>query len=85
MYYTYVLLSEKDETFYIGFTKDLRKRIEEHKKGKVKSAASKRLLKLVYYESCLHEKDAIKREKYLKTGFGRRFLMNRLEFFLKTV
>lgn len=85
MFYTYVLLSEKDEKFYIGFTQDLTERIEEHKKGKVKSTASKRPLKLVYYESCLHEKDAVKREKYFKTGFGRRFLMNRLEFFLKSV
>jgi len=85
MYYTYVLLSEKDEKFYIGFTQDLRKRVKEHKEGRVKSTASRRPLKLVYYESCLHEKDAIKREKYFKTGFGRRFLMNRLEFFFKVV
>ncbi len=85
MYYTYVLLSEKDKKFYIGFTQDLRKRVKEHKEGRVKSTASRRSLKLVYYESCLHEKDAIKREKYFKTGFGRRFLMNRLEFFFKAV
>ena len=84
MFYTYVLLSEKDESFYVGFTEDLRARLEKHSSGKVKSTASRRPLKLVYYEACLHERDAIKREKYFKTGFGRRFLKNRLESFLDT-
>ena len=84
MFYTYVLLSEKDEEFYMGFTKDLRERLEKHKTGKVKSTADRRPLKLIYYEACLHERDAIKREKYFKTGFGRRFLKNRLESFLET-
>ncbi len=84
MFYTYVLLSEKDEKFYVGFTKDLRERLEKHKIGKVKSTANRRPLKLIYYEACLDERDAIKREKYFKTGFGRRFLRNRLESFLET-
>ena len=84
MFYIYVLLSEKDEKFYVGFTKDLRERLEKHKIGKVKSTANRRPLKLIYYEACLDERDAIKREKYFKTGFGRRFLRNRLESFLET-
>ena len=85
MFYTYVLLSEKDKELYVGFTEDLRARLEKHKTGKVKSTANRRPLKLIYYESCLHERDAIKREKYFKTGFGRRFLKNRLEFFFETI
>ena len=84
MFYTYILLSEKDEKFYVGFTKDLRERLEKHKTGKVKSTVNRRPLKLIYYEACLDERDAIKREKYFKTGFGRRFLRNRLESFLET-
>ena len=84
MFYTYVLLSEKDNKFYVGFTKDLRERLEKHKTGKVKSTANRCPLKLIYYEACLDERDAIKREKYFKTGFGRRFLRNRLESFLET-
>lgn len=84
MFYTYVLLSEKDEEFYVGFTKDLGERLEKHTTGKVKSTANRRPLKLIYYEACLDERDAIKREKYFKTGFGRRFLRNRLESFLET-
>ena len=84
MFYTYVLLSEKDHEFYVGFTEDLRARVEKHRTGKVKSTASRRPLKLIYYEACLHKGDATKREKYFKTGFGRRFLKNRLESFLET-
>ena len=84
MYYTYVLLSEKDNKFYIGFTDNLRKRLTEHNRGLVNSTKSRRPLKLVYCEICLSEKDALKREKYFKTGFGRRFLRNRLEDYLKS-
>jgi len=85
MYYTYVLLSEKDEEFYIGFTEDLRERLKKHKTGKVKSTANRRPFKLIYYEACLGRQDATKREQYFKTGYGRRFLKNRLESFLDTV
>jgi len=35
-------------------------------------------LRLIYYEACLEKDDAIKREKYLKTGMGKRYLRNRL-------
>lgn len=85
MFYTYVLLSENDKTFYIGFTKDLKKRLDEHQKGSVVSTAHRRPLRLIYYEACLNESDAIKREKYFKSGFGRRFLRNRLETFMEGV
>ena len=82
MYYTYVLLSEKDKDFYIGLTEDLRQRLKQHFSGWVVSTENRRPLKLIYYEACLNKHDAIKREKYFKTGFGRRFLRTRLEAFL---
>jgi putative endonuclease len=78
VYYTYVLLSERDRKFYVGFTPDLRARIEKHKKGLVKSTKSRLPLTLVYYEACLNKQKAIEREKYFKTGFGRRFLKKRV-------
>ena len=84
-YYTYVLLSGKDNKFYIGYTNNLRKRLEEHQRGIVESTAFRHLLKLIYYEACLKAQDASKREKYFKTGFGRRFLKNRLKAFLGEV
>ena len=83
MFYTYVLISEHDEKFYIGFTKNIEERLDEHNSGSVRSTKHRRPFKLVYYEACLNEKDAIKREKYFKSGFGRRFLNNRIETFLK--
>jgi len=77
-YYTYVLLSLKDSKLYVGFTDDLVKRFKKHQRGEVKSTKNRRPLKLVYYEACLSKEGAIKREKALKTGFGRRYLKNRL-------
>ncbi len=82
MYYTYVLQSEKDGNFYTGFTKDLRLRFEEHCKGLVESTKDRRPLVLVYYEACLVQADATKREKYLKTYLGKQFLHNRLKSYL---
>ena len=38
--------------------------------------------KLVYYEACINEYDAKAREKYLKTGMGKKYLTNRLKRFL---
>ena len=83
MFYTYVLLSKKDEKFYIGFTEDLRQRLQQYLEGSVSSTTRRGPLKLIYYEACLNKHDAIKREKYFKSGFGRRFLRNRLQTFLE--
>jgi len=82
MFYTYALISKKDKELYVGFTKNLKKRFDEHEKGLVASTAHRWPLKLVYYEACLNENDAITREKYFKTGFGRRFLRNRMKTYL---
>ena len=35
MYYTYVLQSEKDNAFYVGFTKDLKLRLSSTQRGKL--------------------------------------------------
>ncbi len=82
-YYVYVLQSEKDGSFYVGYTDDLRKRLNDHNKGKVPSTKNRTPLKLVYYEACLNQQDATKRENYLKTTWGRRFINSRLEQYLK--
>ncbi|MDA3818057.1 MAG: GIY-YIG nuclease family protein [Prolixibacteraceae bacterium] len=77
-FYVYVLKSEKDGNNYVGFTGDLRKRLIEHEKGLVKSTANRRPLKLIYFEGCLSQYDATKREKYLKTSWGKRYIKSRL-------
>jgi putative endonuclease len=79
MFYTYVLKSKKDDKLYYGYTKDLAQRFEEHKKGKVESTAHRRPLVLIYYESCMEQADALKREKYFKSYRGRQFLQKRLK------
>ena len=82
MYYTYVLLSESDNNFYTGFTKDINSRLEKHNNGLIKSTKDRRPFKLVYYEACLNKSDAIKREKYLKTYYGKIYLKRRLKSYL---
>ena len=82
MFYIYVLQSEKDKKMYTGLTKNLRKRFEEHNSGKVFSTKNRGPFKLIYYEACLNEDDATNRERYLKSGMGKRYLKNRLKRFL---
>jgi len=78
MFYTYVLKSKKDTKLYIGFCGDLKVRLQEHQNGFVDATKSRRPLDLVYYEACQSKIDAIKREKQLKSGFGRAYLKRRL-------
>lgn len=74
VFYTYVLKSLKDNEIYVGFTKDLKLRLNQHNQGLVSSTKSRVPFILVYYEACLNKEKAIKREKSLKTGFGRKYL-----------
>jgi len=78
-YYTYVLKSKMDDKLYIGWTDDLKKRIKTHLCAKVKSTKIRLPINLVYYEACLSRNSAIRREKQLKTGFGRLYLKRRLK------
>jgi putative endonuclease len=77
-YYVYVLQSQKDRYFYVGYTNNLTVRLQNHNKGKVESTKKRTPLGLVYWEGCLNQKDAVKREKYLKTSWGKRYIKNRI-------
>lgn len=68
--------------FYTGSTNDLRRRIKEHQSGKMYATSKRTPLELVYYEACLNDHDARKREKYLKTTWGKRYIKNRLKSYL---
>ena len=81
-YYIYVLQFKNSKDFYKGYTKNLKLRLEEHKKGRVASTKEKGPFNLVYFEGCLNQQDATHREKYLKTYFGRLFLKKRLKSYL---
>jgi putative endonuclease len=72
----------KDKDLYTGFTENLKLRFEQHTKGIVDSTRNRGPLKLIYYEACLNQEDATKREKYLKTYLGKMFLKKRLKSYL---
>ena len=81
-YYVYVLQSEKDHKFYIGCTSDIEKRLEGHNSGKVSTTMNRRPLKLIYWEGCLNQQDAARRERYLKTTWGKRYIKSRLKEYI---
>ena len=66
MFFTYILLCS-DNSFYVGYTNDLKRRLEEHnsKRGSF-YLISKLPVKLVYFEKYSTELEAQKREKQLK-------------------
>lgn len=76
---TYVLISQKDGNFYTGVTDNLNRRFEQHNTGLVFSTKHRLPVILIYFEACLNEDDAYRRERYLKTGMGKRFLKNCLK------
>lgn len=81
-YYIYLLRSLATKKWYTGYTSDLRKRFSEHQNNKSTYTRNKGPYELIYYEACLTKEDATAREKYLKSGMGRRYLANRLKRFL---
>jgi len=82
MWHTYLLQSKKNKHWYTGCTTDLRKRFKDHNQGKVLATKGRGPFALIYYEACLDKNDAFTREKYLKSGMGKRYLKNRLKRFL---
>ena len=82
MHYVYVLRSEKDGGFYIGYSADLRRRIAEHVAAASFATSFRGPWKLIYYEAYLERDDALGRERYLKSGTGRRFLKAQLRHYL---
>ncbi|MDO8571797.1 MAG: GIY-YIG nuclease family protein [bacterium] len=82
MHFLYILHSLKDGNFYTGITSNLERRMKEHEQGKNFSTASRRPLRLIYYEAYLLKEDAEAREKYLKTSMGRRVIRKQLANFI---
>lgn len=83
MYYVYILESLKTKNWkYKGVTSDIERRFKEHNAGQTFSTSLHRPFKLIYYEAYLLEKDALAREKYLKTSMGKRVLKKQLANYL---
>lgn len=76
MYFVYVLISLVYGTRYIGSTQDVNKRLKEHNSGKVRYTKGRKTWKLIYKEEFKTKTEARKRELFLKTGQGRKFLDN---------
>ncbi|MEI8339080.1 MAG: GIY-YIG nuclease family protein [bacterium] len=68
---------------YTGYTSDLKKRLKEHKSNRSYYTSRDNTYYLVYYEACLNQEDAMAREKYLKSGMGKRYIKNRLKQYIK--
>jgi len=82
MHFIYVLKSIKDNKNYTGYTKNLKLRFEQHCKGQVDSTKNRLPIKLIYFEGCISQEDATKREKYLKTYLGKMYIKKRLKSYL---
>lgn len=78
-YYVYVLLSELDNRFYIGYTHNIGRRFQEHQAGKNISTKFRRPLILIYFEGHRAKTDALRRESYFKTTKGKRMLRKILQ------
>lgn len=85
VYYVYVLENDDDETWYIGYTEDIDRRIKEHNtsSGGRTTRIKDGDWEVIYYEAYPNKQDAIGREEFLKSGSGRRFLKKQLSNYLE--
>ena len=72
-YFTYILQSDKDESYYIGHTEDVKKRLDLHNQGESKYTSKKTPWRLVYFEEFETRKEARSRETFLKKQRNRSF------------
>ena len=78
MHGVYVLVSRADGRLYIGYARDIKRRVAQHNAGKVSATRKRRPLTLIYCELFCNQTDAMRRELYLKTGWGRNYLKRTL-------
>lgn len=79
MHYVYVLESKKDNQWYTGCTKNVRERFKLHSANQVASTKGRGPFKVIYFEGSQDKSDCFAREKFLKSGPGKRYLKNRLK------
>jgi predicted GIY-YIG superfamily endonuclease len=78
MYYVYILKSDLEDWYYVGYSADLRERLKEHNDGKVISTKARRPFTIASYIAIREQETAIALEKYLKTGSGIAWMKKRL-------
>ena len=74
MFYTYILLSLKDATYYYGSTENIDKRLKAHNLGKVRYTKGQLPYHLHYFESYTTRGEANRREKFFKSIDGYNWL-----------
>ncbi len=79
----YILISKKDNNFYIGYTTNLKRRLTEHFHGQSKATEYRRPFRLIFCEYFLSKQDALRRERYFKTTIGKKTLKIMLRQSLK--
>ena len=77
-YFVYILKSTKDNKLYTGYSEDPIRRLKDHNSGRTKSLLNRRPLVLVYQEEFNSEIEAKRREKFLKSGQGRKLIRLKL-------
>ena len=78
MFYAYVIKSINSSFVYKGHCEDLDERLKQHNSGMTASLRPHLPFKIIYFEEFATRAEAINREKYFKTGGGRRFLKSKL-------
>ena len=82
VHHVYLIEGEPKGTWYIGYTTDLKRRLDEHNRHKNVSTSKETSWKLIYCETYVNRMDALGREKFLKSGSGWRFLKKQLQHYL---
>jgi len=80
-FFTYIIQSKLDNSFYIGYTSDLNKRMEFHNMGLSKYTSKKIPWVLVYSEGFETKQNAISREIFLKKQKNKEFYNNLIKKF----
>ena len=84
MYYIYTIQSKKNKIIYVGYTSDLRKRLNLHNSGKIFSTKPYKPFILIYYEAYQNKDDALEREKFLKSGWGKSYIKRVLKHYFQS-
>ena len=74
MYRVYIIQSERNGSYYVGYSEDVVRRLEQHNAGKVKATRYRKPYRLVYQETYLTETEARQREHYIKSQKSKKFI-----------
>jgi putative endonuclease len=74
LYYTYILKSLRDGSYYYGSTEDINHRLDEHNSGKMRYSKGHLTYAIHYFETFSSRNEAIKRERFFKSMEGFKWL-----------